>query len=379
MTLDTLSIGQPRLTAGLERWQRIDLTAYHRLFGPLPRLSAGQLISMAEQVDLRGRGGAAFPVARKLSAVLEACRARKRAPMVVVNGAEGEPGSAKDRMLLIRSPYLVLSGAMVVADALRARLIVVGVSDRQVARSVSEAAAADPDLARKVRVVEVPDRFVAGESGALVNALNGKAALPSGQAGHASQSGLGQRPTLLSNAETFAQLAVLTMVGPDAYASAGTQAEPGTLLLTVGGAVDRPAVVEVPSGLPLGHVLDLCGADPGEGILVGGYHGGWLPGPDAWDIPVSRAGLAAAGGTLGAGVVLALRPDCCPLSEVARAGVAATRRPAGRRHVPRARAASSPGQPGPGPAGSAGPHAERRSRPGHRHRAGPGRLRRVDS
>jgi NADH:ubiquinone oxidoreductase subunit F (NADH-binding)/ferredoxin len=318
MTLDALCIGRPRLLAGLERWQRIDLAAYRRVFGQLPRLSTEQLITMAEQVDLRGRGGAAFPVARKLSAVLHASRTRKRAPIVVVNGAEGEPGSAKDKMLLTKSPYLVLSGAMAVACALRARLIVVAVSDAQVARSVSEAAAADPDLARKVRVMQVPDRFVTGESGALVNALNGKVPLPSGKPGHASDRGLGQRPTLLSNAETFAQLALLAMVGPDAYASAGTEAEPGTLLLTVGGAVSRPAVVEVPSGLPLGHVLDLCGADPGEGILVGGYHGGWLPGEAAWDVPVSRAGLAAAGGTLGAGVVLALRPGCCPVSEVAR-------------------------------------------------------------
>jgi NADH:ubiquinone oxidoreductase subunit F (NADH-binding)/ferredoxin len=328
--LETLCIGQPRLTAGLERWQRIDLTAYRRVFGRSPQLSAEQLISMAERVDLRGRGGAAFPVARKISAVADACRMRKRAPMVVVNGAEGEPGSAKDRMLLIRSPYLVLSGAMVAAHALRARLILVAVSDAQVARSVSEAASAEPGLARKIRVMEVPDRFVAGESSALVNALNGKVALPSGQAGHASHSGLGRRPTLLSNAETFAQLAVLAMVGPDAYACAGTEAEPGTMLLTVGGAVGRPAVVEVPLGVPLGHVLDLCGADPGDGLLVGGYHGGWLPGPQAWDVPVSRAGMAAAGGTLGAGVVLALRPGSCPLSEVARVAAYLAKESAGQ-------------------------------------------------
>jgi NADH:ubiquinone oxidoreductase subunit F (NADH-binding)/ferredoxin len=318
LDFDTFCLGQARLTAGLNRWRRIDLTAYRRVFGRSPRLSAEQLIRMAEEVDLRGRGGAAFPVARKLSAVLAACRARKKAPMVVVNGAEGEPGSAKDRMLLLRSPYLVLSGAMVVASALRAKLIVVGVSDPLVARSVSEAAAAEPGLARMVRVMEVPDRFVAGQASALVSALNGKTPLPSGQAVHASYSGVGQRPTMLSNAETFAQLAVLGMVGSDAYASAGTEAEPGTLLLTVGGAVTRPAVVEVPAGVPLGQVLDLCGADPAEGVLVGGYHGGWLPAAAAYDVPVSRAGLAAAGGTLGAGVVLVPSADCCPLSEVAR-------------------------------------------------------------
>jgi|SRR5579875_3541999 len=134
MMLDTLGLGPPRLLAGLDHWQRLDLAAHQTVFGRPPRLSAEQLISMAGRVDLRGRGGAAFPVARKLSAVLATTQARKRAPMIVINGAEGEPGSAKDRMLLVRSPYLVLSGAMTVADALRAELIVVGVSDPEAAR-----------------------------------------------------------------------------------------------------------------------------------------------------------------------------------------------------------------------------------------------------
>jgi NADH:ubiquinone oxidoreductase subunit F (NADH-binding)/ferredoxin len=311
-------IGQPRLTAGLDRLRRIDLAAYDAVFGRMPRLTAEQLISMNEQVDLRGRGGAAFPVACKLAAVLEAARARKRAPMVVVNGTEGEPGSVKDKMLLLRSPYLVLAGAMAAARALRARLILVGVTDALVARSVREAAAAEPGLARQVRVMEVPDRFVSGESGALINAMNGRAPLPSKRGGHASYSGVGRRPTLLSNTETFAQLALLALAGPAGYASAGTPAEPGTVLLSVGGAASWPAVVEVPSGLPLGEVLDLCGAAPAEGVLVGGYHGSWLPAQAAYGVPVSRAGLAAYGGTLGAGVVLALGQDSCPLGEVTR-------------------------------------------------------------
>ena len=213
-TPEALCIGQPRLTAGLDRLRRIDLAAYDGVFGRLPRLTAQQLISINEQVDLRGRGGAAFPVARKLSAVLEAARARKRAPIVVVNGAEGEPGSAKDRMLLLRSPYLVLAGAMVAARALRARLTSwLASATPLAARSVREAAAAEPGLARQVRVMEVPDRFVSGESGALINAMNGRVPLPSRHRSHASYSGLGRRPTLLSNTETFAQLAMLALAG----------------------------------------------------------------------------------------------------------------------------------------------------------------------
>jgi ferredoxin len=108
------------------------------------------------------------------------------------------------------------------------------------------------------------------------------------------------------------------MLGPAGYASAGAPDEPGTVLLTVGGSVARPAVVETPSGEPLGHILDICQASPAQGVLVGGYHGMWLTPEAAYNILVSRAGLAAAGGILGAGVVLVLGEENCPLSEVAR-------------------------------------------------------------
>jgi NADH:ubiquinone oxidoreductase subunit F (NADH-binding)/ferredoxin len=315
---DVLCIGQARLTAGLDRYERIDLAAHHAVFGTMPRLDIGRLIDMARQVDLRGRGGAAFPVARKLNAVQESVRQRRRRPVVLVNGTEGEPGSAKDLVLLLRSPMLVLAGALSAARALGATKIVVGVTRADVARSVSAAANEEPDLRRIVHVVQVPDRFVSGEGGALVNAVNGKAALPPGRKTLASDTGVDDRPTLLSNAETFAQLAVLAMLGPKGYASAGTPSEPGTRLLTVGGSADRPAVMEVPSGLPLGQVLDLCSAAHAEGVLVGGYHGMWLPTDAAYQVATSRAGLEAAGGALGAGIILPLDEDTCPLGEVAR-------------------------------------------------------------
>ena len=148
----------------------------------------------------------------------------------------------------------------------------------------------EPDLRKMLIVVQVPERFVSGESSALVNAINGRTSLPSGRKTRASESGVDNRPTLLSNAETFAQIALLATLGPEAFASTGTPDEPGTVLLSVGGSVSRPAVVEVPTGLPLGEVLDLCGATPEDGVLVGGYHGMWLPTETAYDVPVSRAG-----------------------------------------------------------------------------------------
>ncbi len=313
-----MCIGQARLTAGLDRFERIDLTTHYSVFGNLPRLTADQLIDAAERVNLRGRGGAAFPTGRKIKSVVQSARQRKKRIVVLVNATEGEPGSAKDRMLLLRSPYLVLGGALVAAWALQAKQIVIAVTRTDVARAVASAAQAEPDLRRLVRVVKVPDRFVTGEGGALVNALNGKVPVPPGRKILPSDFGIGDLPTLLSNAETYAQIAVLAMLGPEGYASAGTKDEPGTTLLSVGGSADHHAVVEVPFGLPLGEVLDLCAASPADGVLVGGYHGMWLPADLAYNVPVSRAGLGAAGGTLGAGIVLPLGDGTCPLGEVAR-------------------------------------------------------------
>jgi NADH:ubiquinone oxidoreductase subunit F (NADH-binding)/ferredoxin len=314
-----MRIGAARLTAGLDRFPRLDLEAHRDLFGRLPRLSDTGLLSMVQQVDLRGYGGAAFPFARKLKAVIDSARQSGQSTIVVVNATEGEPGSFKDKMLLMRSPYLILSGAALAAEAIGAEEIIVGVADNELAnRSLEAAIAAEPGLRDLVRMVEVPERFISGESGALVRGINGKTPIPPGRKTLASTSGVYGLPTLLSNAETYAQLAVLALLGPERYASVGMPEEPGTVLLSVSGSATRPAVVEVATGVPLGTVLDICQAPAGDGVLVGGYHGMWLPAENAYLVPVSRAGLEAVGGTLGAGIVLPLGDGTCPLGEVSR-------------------------------------------------------------
>jgi NADH:ubiquinone oxidoreductase subunit F (NADH-binding)/ferredoxin len=314
-----MRIGAARLTAGLDRMPRLDLEAHRDIFGPLPRLTADELIAIAAQVDLRGQGGAAFPFARKLSAVVENAEANDCPPVVVVNGAEGEPGSVKDKMLMIRSPYLVLSGAALVAEAIGADEIVVGVAGNELAnRSVEAAIEAEPGLRKLARVVQMPERFISGESGALIRGINGKRPIPPGRKVLAADSGVADLPTFLSNAGTFAQLAVLALLGPERFAAVGTPEEPGTVLLSVGGSAANPAVVEVPTGVPLAAVLDICQAPAGDGVLVGGYHGMWLPASTAYVVPVSREGLAAVGGTLGSGIVLPLGDGTCPLGEVSR-------------------------------------------------------------
>jgi NADH:ubiquinone oxidoreductase subunit F (NADH-binding)/ferredoxin len=314
-----MRIGAARMTAGLDRMTRLDLAAHTEIFGPLPRMSADELIAMASEVDLRGQGGAAFPVARKLKVVIDTAKKTNRPTIVVVNAAEGEPGSFKDKMLMIRSPYLILSGAALVAEALEAEEIIVGVTSNELAnRSIEAAIAAEPGLRKMVRVVQQPDRFISGESGALVRGINGKKPLPPGRKSLVAERGVDDLPTLLSNASTFAQLSVLALLGPARFASVGVPEEPGTVLLSVSGSAKHPAVVECPTGVPLGAVLDICQAPAGDGVLISGYHGMWLDAEAAYQVPVGREGLAAAGGTFGTGIVLPLGDGTCPLGEVSR-------------------------------------------------------------
>src|ERR1700730_6409729 len=116
-----MRIGRARLTAGLDRFERLDLPTHQEIFGPMRRVTARQLIEMVESVDLRGRGGAAFPFARKVRAVVENAAERKCKPLILITGTEGEPGTAKDKILLLGSLYLMLGGALLAARALSAK------------------------------------------------------------------------------------------------------------------------------------------------------------------------------------------------------------------------------------------------------------------
>lgn len=314
-----MRIGAARMTAGLDRMTRLDLEAHTDIFGPVPRLSADELIAICEQVDLRGQGGAGFPFGRKLKSVIDASDTSGEPTIVVVNCTEGEPGSFKDKMLMIRSPYLILSGAALVAEAIDAEEIIIGVTSNELAnRSIEAAIDDEPGLRKMVRVVQLPERFISGESGALVRGINGKKPIPPGRKVLASEKGVDGLPTLLSNASTFAQISVLALLGPDRFAAVGVPEEPGTVLLSVSGSAKQAAVVECPTGMPLGAVLDICQAPAGDGVLVGGYHGMWLDAEAAYQVPVGREGLAAAGGAFGSGIVLPLGDGTCPLGEVAR-------------------------------------------------------------
>lgn len=285
-------------------------------YGELPRVAPHQLVRAAYEARLTGRGGAGFPVWRKLETALTTVGG----VVVVGNAAEGEPASAKDRTLLAGSPQLVLDGLALVAAAVRATRIVLyareGAAYDAAQRAVAERSVrGDSGVAW---VAAAPRRFLAGEESALANHLGGGPALPRTPPVWAR--GVRGRPTLVLNVETLAHLALLARFGPAWFGGVGDPESPGSMLLSVSVADDARAVqvLEAPTGTPYAQVLEAAGRDPApQAVLVGGYHGTWLTGA-AISGPATRAELRRYGAAPGAGVVMALPWGACPLDVSAR-------------------------------------------------------------
>jgi NADH:ubiquinone oxidoreductase subunit F (NADH-binding) len=300
----------------------VDLRTHLGRYGRPPyRGQPRLLIPAMRESGLTGRGGAAFPVHRKLAAVADA----GRRPVVIGNGAEGEPVSDKDRSLLWISPHLVLDGLQLAAEAVGARSagLYVHRSPRLQERlraSLAERAAAGIDL-MPVEIIDAPPRFLAGEESALASRADGGAALPRFKQPRVFERGVAGRPTLVQNVETLAHLALIARYGARWFRSLGTAAEPGSMLCTMHQADGTKEVVEAALGTPLDSLLRLGDpADSGtpQAVLVGGYHGAWLPASQAAGLTLSNAALRPAGAFIGAGVLAALPADRCGIAETAR-------------------------------------------------------------
>lgn len=294
------------------------LAAHLARYGPLPDLAdPAALLREVDRAGLAGRGGAGFPAAAKIAAVARA--AGRRVPLVIGNGTEGEPAIDKDKMLMARSPHLVLDGAQVAAAATGAAVAVIVVHPRAVGvmrRAVSERAG-DP---ARLRVCRAAAGFVAGEATATARRAARAAAVPAGKPPRLSDRGPAGVPTLVQNVETLAHLALIARYGADWFRSAGTADEPGTMLVTVAGAVRAPGVREIAIGTPVRQVIERAGGPsaPLRALLLGGYSGAWADAAQAMDLPLSAAGLARLGAAPGAGLVMALPAGSCGLRETAR-------------------------------------------------------------
>lgn len=307
-----------------EKRGRQDLAKHLERYGRLPyRDREGSLVKDIEAAGLTGRGGAAFPVYRKLQAVLDAAGKRRSAPKVVGNGAESEPASDKDATLLWLSPHLVIDGLQLAAEAVGADMVIlythanrendVGARLRD---AVYERQRANIDKI-PVELAQAPGRFLAGQETALLNHLAGHAAIPTFMPPRITERGLNGEPTLVQNVETLAHLALIARKGPRWFRSVGTAEEPGSMLATIRRRDGQPKITEIPLGIPL---KTLTGELPQDSaVLIGGYHGTWVTAGEAQHLTLDNRSLSKVQAKVGAGIVITLPPDRCGLVETARA------------------------------------------------------------
>jgi NADH:ubiquinone oxidoreductase subunit F (NADH-binding) len=310
----------PRLLSYADTGRTLTLREHVDRHGRLPSVGAAALLDVVEASGLTGRGGAAFPVHVKWRAVARGAGRR----VVVANGAEGEPASAKDKTLLAANPHLALDGLQLAARAVGADRAVVYLHRHPrlvpvLAAAIDERRHAGVDRVH-VEVVTAPPRFIAGEESAVAARVSGGQALPRSKPPRVFERGVDGGPTLVQNVETLSHVALIARWGAPWFRAVGPSEQPGSMLFTVSGAVRAPGVTEAPVGVSVRQLVTAAGGPTGplHAVLLGGYHGTWVRWDDVADLALSNATLRPHGWSVGAGVVVALPQEVCGLTESAR-------------------------------------------------------------
>ncbi|MEO8293231.1 MAG: NADH-ubiquinone oxidoreductase-F iron-sulfur binding region domain-containing protein [Actinomycetota bacterium] len=282
--------------------------------------SPDEVIDVITASGLRGRGGAGFPTGVKWRAIRDdPCTTT----FVVCNGADGEPGTFKDRWLLRLDPYQVLEGLAIAAHAVGATKAFVAVKARFeeelaiVRRAIAEMQGADMLGPVPVEVILGPDEYLFGEERALLEVIEGNdplpRILPAYQVGLFATRG-STNPTATNNVETLANVPQILREGAAWFRSFGTGSSPGTMVFTVCGDVRRPGVYELPLGTPLRVLIEDVGGGPLPGrrvkAVVPGASGSILP-ANQLDVPMDFDSLKAAGSGLGSGGFVVYDDSAC--------------------------------------------------------------------
>jgi NADH-quinone oxidoreductase subunit F len=317
---------------------------------PAPRwrrlVEPSVLIGLIGDAGLRGRGGAGFPTGLKWRTVSSYASPTEPTP-VVVNAAEGEPGTFKDRAIVNENPYLVLEGALIAARAIGAVEVIIAMKAsftnelRRMNAAIAEVGDAGWLDGVTVRIATGPSEYLFGEETALLEVVEGRMPFPrvappfrrgldpahrptghsASGAPFAEQGGVGWfAPALVDNVETIANLAGIVLNGAAWYRAHGTQQSPGTIICTITGSTARHGVGEFAMGTPLREVIETLGGGLAEGRSIAavlcGVSGPPVPG-DLLDLPLTYEDFAAAGLGLGSASFIVV-DDRVPLTRLAR-------------------------------------------------------------
>lgn len=283
------------------RQRRVALPEHWERFPSGAQLSADGLMEAIQAVDLTGRGGAQFPVARKLTSIMAT-----GAATVVVNGAEGEVLSSKDAMLMQLHPHLVLDGAQALAQSTHASEVVVWLQEGAAASLASMQVAVyererDPRHVGEapVRILFGPARYLTGEATAAISGVRGLPPLPR-FVPTPSMPWVDGEPVLVHNVETHARVGLLSRRGADAYAPTSLV----TLVLP-----RHRLVIEARRSTSFASLFDQERLSPPEALLLGGYSGTWVPWARLAPLPVDPVALRRQGIAFGSGVVAQVPHD----------------------------------------------------------------------
>lgn len=306
---------------------------YNALKKALLEMTPEQVISEVKSSGLRGLGGAGFPTGRKW----ESCRnAPGEKKYVICNADEGDPGAFQDRSVMEGNPHSVIEGMIIAADAIGAGngFIYVraeyplAVSRLKIAIEQARGEGflgkhiLDSNFNFDIGIFQGAGAFVCGESTALVRSIEGKRGRPKPMPRErTTEIGLWNRPTLLNNVKTFANIPLIISNGSEWFSKKGTEKSKGTAVFSLTGKVVNCGLIEVPMGATLQKIiLDIGGGIPGgkalKAVQTGGPSGGCLP-ANMIDMPVDFDSLTKAGSIMGSGGMVVMDEDTC-MVDVAR-------------------------------------------------------------
>lgn len=304
----------------------IGADGYQALNKAIFEMNGKEIVDEVTNSGLRGRGGAGFPTGRKW----ESSRVVDDYPKYVVcNADEGDPGAFMDRAILEGDPHSVLEGMAICGRSIGANQGFIYVrAEYPTAVHRLEVAI---DQARKNNLLgenilgsdfsfDIELRlgsgaFVCGEGTALMESIEGRRGMPRTKIFRTAEKGLWNKPTIINNVETYANIPAIINQGADWFRSVGTEDSPGTKVFALGGKVKNTGLVEVPMGTTLREIIfDIGGGIPNgkkfKAVQTGGPSGGCIP-EELLDTPVDFSSLAKVGSIMGSGGMIVMDEDDC--------------------------------------------------------------------
>jgi NADH-quinone oxidoreductase subunit F len=318
--------GPALVLKGYEGEPLTDLDAYRAAGGYAQLEKARALLpqEVTQQIidsNLRGRGGAFFPTGRKASFIPTPDKAAK--PIyITVNADESEPGTFKDREIMLKVPHRLIEGCLIAAHAIQSQRVFIYIrGEYSTEYEVLEAARAQAEGAGLLAGVTITihrgaGAYICGEETALLESLEGKRGQPRSKPPFPALQGLYASPTLINNVESIANMPIVLEVGPETYAQIGAPPNStGTRLFCLSGAVQKPGVYEAPHGITARHLIYEIGGGLPEGselkdVMVGGSSFPVMT-PDELDTKLDADSLGAEGLFIGSGVITVIDDRTC--------------------------------------------------------------------